>query len=102
MSPPPSVRAARRMEIDVIVVWRLDYCGRSLVNLIATLQELTALKVGFVFLTEALDLTTPTDQAFLGMFGGRRRVRARQSAPSSERRQFRNAFPPPLDPRDLP
>lgn len=34
------LRAARRRQIDVIVVWRLDCWGRSLVDLIATLQEL--------------------------------------------------------------
>ena len=61
------LRAARRKEIDVIVVWRLDRWGRSLVDLIATLQELTALKIGFVSLSEALDLTTPSGRAFAGM-----------------------------------
>jgi len=61
------LRAARRREIDVIVVWRLDRWGRSLVDLIATLQELTALKVGFISLSEALDLTTPSGRAFAGM-----------------------------------
>jgi len=61
------LRAARRREIDVIVVWRLDRWGRSLVDLIASLQELTALKVGFVSLSEALDLTTPSGRAFAGM-----------------------------------
>jgi putative DNA-invertase from lambdoid prophage Rac len=61
------LRAARRKEIDIIVVWRLDRWGRSLVDLIATLQELTALKVGFVSLSEALDLTTPSGRAFAGM-----------------------------------
>ncbi|HEY8259949.1 MAG TPA: recombinase family protein [Methylosinus sp.] len=61
------MRAARRRDIDVIVVWRLDRWGRSLVDLVATLQELTALKVGFVSLSEALDLTTPSGRAFAGM-----------------------------------
>jgi DNA invertase Pin-like site-specific DNA recombinase len=61
------LRAARRREIDVIVVWRLDRWGRSLVDLITTLQELIALKVGFVSLSEALDLTTPSGRAFAGM-----------------------------------
>lgn len=42
------LRAARRKEIDTIVVWRLDRWGRSLVDLVITLQELVALKVGFV------------------------------------------------------
>jgi putative DNA-invertase from lambdoid prophage Rac len=61
------LRAARRREIDVIVVWRLDRWGRSLVDLVATFQELTALKVGFVSLSEALDLTIPSGLAFAGM-----------------------------------
>jgi putative DNA-invertase from lambdoid prophage Rac len=61
------LRAARRKEIDTIVVWRLDRWGRSLVDLVTTLQELVALKVGFVSLSEALDLTTPSGRAFAGM-----------------------------------
>jgi putative DNA-invertase from lambdoid prophage Rac len=61
------LRAARRKEIDTIVVWRLDRWGRSLVDLVITLQELVALKVGFVSLSEALDLTTPSGRAFAGM-----------------------------------
>lgn len=59
--------AARRREIDVIVVWRLDRWGRSLPDLVVTLRELTDLGVGFVSLTEALDLTTPTGRAMAGM-----------------------------------
>ncbi len=61
------LRAARRKEIDIIVVWRLDRWGRSLVDLVTTLQELVALKIGFVSLSEALDLTTPSGRAFAGM-----------------------------------
>ena len=41
---------ARRREIDVVLVWRLDRWGRSVVDLLATLQELQHLSVGFVFL----------------------------------------------------
>jgi DNA invertase Pin-like site-specific DNA recombinase len=37
------IRAARRRELDLILVWRLDRWGRSLVDLVTTLQELTAL-----------------------------------------------------------
>jgi putative DNA-invertase from lambdoid prophage Rac len=32
--------AARRREIDVVLVWRLDRWGRSLVDLVVTLKEL--------------------------------------------------------------
>ena len=59
--------AARRREIDVIVVWRLDRWGRSVADLMATLREISELGVGFVSLTEALDLTTPTGRAMAGM-----------------------------------
>jgi len=59
--------AARRREIDVIVVWKLDRWGRSLVGLINELQDLNALGVGFVSITEALDFTTPSGKAMAGM-----------------------------------
>lgn len=59
--------AARRRELDLILVWRLDRWGRSLVDLVTTIQELTALRVGFVSLGEALDLTTPSGRALAGM-----------------------------------
>lgn len=61
------LKAARRREVDVVVVWRLDRWGRSLPDLVITLRELTDLGVGFVSLTEALDLTTPTGRAMTGM-----------------------------------
>ena len=59
--------AARRREIDVVVVWRLDRWGRSVTDLLATLQELEHLGVGFVSLTEALDLTTPAGRAMAAL-----------------------------------
>ena len=58
---------ARRREIDIVLVWRLDRWGRSVADLLATLQELQQLGVGFVSLTEALDLTTPTGRAMAGL-----------------------------------
>lgn len=61
------VEAARRREIDVVLVWRLDRWGRSVTDLLATLQELDHLGVGFVSLTEALDLTTPAGRAMAGL-----------------------------------
>jgi putative DNA-invertase from lambdoid prophage Rac len=61
------LQAARRREVDVVVVWRLDRWGRSVADLMMTLQELTDLGVGFVSLTEALDLTTPTGRAMAGL-----------------------------------
>jgi DNA invertase Pin-like site-specific DNA recombinase len=59
--------AARRREIDVVLVWRLDRWGRSVADLLATLQELDHLGVGFVSLTEALDLATPAGRAMAAL-----------------------------------
>ena len=61
------IDAARRREIDVVLVWRLDRWGRSVTDLLATLQELEHLGVGFVSITEALDLTTPAGRAMAGL-----------------------------------
>jgi DNA invertase Pin-like site-specific DNA recombinase len=61
------LEAARRRDIDVVVVWRLDRWGRSMADLVTTLQELRDLDVGFVSLTEALDLTTPSGRAMAGV-----------------------------------
>ena len=61
------LQAARRREIDVVLVWRLDRWGRSVTDLLTTLQELDHLDVGFVLLIEALDLTTPAGRAMAGL-----------------------------------
>jgi putative DNA-invertase from lambdoid prophage Rac len=61
------LRAARKREIDTVIVWKLDRWGRSLIDLMGSLRELTELGVGFVSVTEALDLTTSTGRAMSGM-----------------------------------
>ena len=61
------LEAARRRDIDVVLVWRLDRWGRSMADLVTTLQELRDLDVGFVSLTEALDLTTSSGRAMAGL-----------------------------------
>ena len=44
----------------------LDRWGRSLLDLVSTPQELVSVNVGFVSLSEALDLTTPSGRALAG------------------------------------
>lgn len=61
------MRAARRRDLDTIVVWRLDRWGRSVADLIVTLQELHELGVGLISLGEALGFTTPTGRAMAGL-----------------------------------
>jgi len=59
--------AARRRDIDIILVWKLDRWGRSVTDLLVTLQELSETGVGFVSLTEAFDLTTASGRAMAGL-----------------------------------
>jgi putative DNA-invertase from lambdoid prophage Rac len=61
------LKRARRREIDAILVWKLDRWGRSLADLITTLNELQTIGVAFVSLTESLDFSTPAGRAMAGM-----------------------------------
>ena len=58
---------ARRRTIDIIIVWKLDRWGRSVNDLFQTFNELNSLGVGFISITEALDLTTATGRAMAGL-----------------------------------
>ena len=95
------MRAARRREIDAIVVWRLDRWGRSLADLVSTLQELYELGVGFISLSEALDFATPTGRAMAGMLAvfaefecGLLRERVKAGIAEARRRGTRHGRPP--------
>jgi DNA invertase Pin-like site-specific DNA recombinase len=61
------MKAARRREVDAIVVWKLDRWGRSLPDLIASLAELRDLGIVFVSLTEAVGFTTSAGRAMVGL-----------------------------------
>jgi DNA invertase Pin-like site-specific DNA recombinase len=50
-----------------VQVWRLDRWDLSVTDLLTTLLEMEHLGVGFVSLTEALDLTTPAGRAKAGL-----------------------------------
>ena len=53
----------RKREVDVVIVWKLDRWGRSVSDVVSTLQELQDLGVKFVSVTEALDFTTAMGRA---------------------------------------
>ncbi len=61
------IAAACKGEVDAVLVWKLDRWGRSTVDLLATLSELTAHGAGFVSFTEAIDLSTPAGRAMTAM-----------------------------------
>jgi putative DNA-invertase from lambdoid prophage Rac len=56
---------ARRRDIDVVLVWRLDRWARSVTDLSATLRALDDLGVGFVSLVEAVDIRAPRGRAMV-------------------------------------
>jgi DNA invertase Pin-like site-specific DNA recombinase len=56
-------------EGDVLVVWRLDRLGRSLVDLLVTVGQLEARGVGFRSLTESIDTTTSGGRLVFQIFG---------------------------------
>jgi DNA invertase Pin-like site-specific DNA recombinase len=56
---------ARRRRFDTLVVWRADRLFRSLRHMVTTLDELTALGVNFVSVTEPFDTTTPSGRLLL-------------------------------------
>jgi hypothetical protein len=60
------LRAAMRREIDIVLVWKLDRWGGSLLDLVTTLKELHAVGVNFVSLNDSLDFTTPSGQTMAG------------------------------------
>jgi DNA invertase Pin-like site-specific DNA recombinase len=64
------MEAARLGKIDVVAVWKLDRLGRSLANLLTTLDELGHHGVGFVSLRDAgIDTTSPAGRLLLQLMG---------------------------------
>jgi DNA invertase Pin-like site-specific DNA recombinase len=60
--------AARRREIDVIVVWRFDRMSRSTKHFLEVVEELRTLGVDLVSHSQAFDSTTPMGKFTLTMF----------------------------------
>jgi putative DNA-invertase from lambdoid prophage Rac len=58
---------ARVRRFDVVLVWKLDRFGRSLVNCVAGIQELAALDVRFIAVSQALDTdhSNPTSRLLM-------------------------------------
>jgi len=59
--------AGFRRGFDAIVVYKLDRWGRTTGDVITSIEQLTQGGIGFVSLTESLDLATPAGRALLGM-----------------------------------
>ena len=64
-----ATEAAERGETVEVVVVRLDRWGRSLTDVLASLERLRAARVNFVSLTESIDLATPAGMLALTVLG---------------------------------
>lgn len=52
--------AARRRDVDGVVVWRFDRFSRSVSDLVRSLEEFRALGVAFISIHEQIDTSSPT------------------------------------------
>lgn len=66
---PELAQAMKALRVgDTLVVWRLDRLGRSLPDLIATVNELAGRGVAFESVTEAIDTTTASGKLVFNIF----------------------------------
>lgn len=63
------LKDATRGKFDVVMSWAVDRMGRSLPDLVGTLQELHGAKVDLFLHQQAIDTTTPAGKAMFGMMG---------------------------------
>jgi DNA invertase Pin-like site-specific DNA recombinase len=63
------LKDAAKRKFDVVMVWAVDRLGRSLPDLIGTMQELHGAKVDLFLLQQGLDTTTPSGRAMFQMLG---------------------------------
>lgn len=54
---------------DIVVVWRLDRLGRSLPDLLKTVDVLTRRDVGLRSVVDGIDSSTPTGRLMIGLLG---------------------------------
>jgi DNA invertase Pin-like site-specific DNA recombinase len=63
------LKDATRGKFDVVMSWAVDRMGRSLPDLVGTLQELHSAKVDLFLHQQAIDTTAPAGRAMFGMMG---------------------------------
>ena len=118
-SSPTSRSGARRSPVsaeaitylrpgDTLAVWKLDRLGRSLKQLIETIEDLEVRDIGFRSLTEAIDTTTAGGRLVFQIFGAlaefeRQVIRERIMAGLAAARAMgrKGGRPPALSPKDL-
>lgn len=93
---------------DTLVVWRLDRLGRSLPDLIATINELARRGIAFESITEAIDTTTAAGKLVFNIFASLAEFerhliseRTRAGLAAGRARGRMGGRPPALTPKQL-
>jgi DNA invertase Pin-like site-specific DNA recombinase len=63
------LKDASKGRFDVVMTWAIDRLGRSLVDLLATVQHLESCKVDLFIDQQSIDTTTPTGRLMFQMVG---------------------------------
>ncbi len=60
---------ARQRKFDQVIVWKFDRFGRSLRDLVNSLEEFRSLGIQFVSVTEAIDTSSPLGAVLFAIIG---------------------------------
>src|SRR4029077_4982785 len=63
------LKAACRREFDIVTAWSIDRLGRSLIDLLHTVQNLEAYGVDLYLDQQSIDTTTPTGKLMFQITG---------------------------------
>jgi DNA invertase Pin-like site-specific DNA recombinase len=63
------LKDASRRKFDVVMAWAIDRFGRSLIDLLRTIQDLEAVGVDLYLDQQHLDTTTPTGKLLFHVTG---------------------------------
>lgn len=63
------LKGVARRDFDIVASWSVDRLGRSLVDLIAFLQELQGVGIDLYLHQQGINTTTPAGKALFGMLG---------------------------------
>jgi DNA invertase Pin-like site-specific DNA recombinase len=63
------LKAATRREFDMLACWSIDRMGRSLAELVTTLEELHALEIQMHFAKQHIDTRTPLGRMMFSLVG---------------------------------
>jgi DNA invertase Pin-like site-specific DNA recombinase len=63
------LKDAFRRRFDIVMAWSVDRLGRSLADLVSTMQDLQGAKLGMYLHQQGLDTTTPSGRAMYQMSG---------------------------------